>query len=338
MDDMRRKEKGGPMETSSFAAPNVQPGSPDSRATASRTAVFRATLALIAVSAIWGSTFTLVKGALEDVSSLLFLTLRFGLATLSLWILFRWKGPVRFEKTLLRNGAVTGLALFGGYLFQTVGLRFTTPARSAFLTGLFIVFVPALLALRRRKLPKRQELAGIIVALLGLHFLASPVSFDGVSLGDFLTLVCAVSYAVHILLLSRFSSACDVRALTLLQIAMAFVLSAGSFWWAEEPVFRASTRLWTAVGITGILATAVAFLVQTWAQRVISPTRTAFILTLEPVFAWITSFLAIGERLSANGIFGAALILAGVFLVETPSRRLPSGRAWFRKREGNGSL
>lgn len=282
----------------------------------------RATLALIVVCAIWGATFTLVKDALHDASSLLFLTLRFGVATLSLWIVFRWKGPIRLGKSLLRNGAILGLALFGGYLFQTVGLRFTTPARSAFLTGLFIVFVPALLAMQRRKLPKPQELAGIFVALIGLRFLASPISFDGASRGDILTLACAVSYAVHILLLGRFSTAGEVRALTLMQIAMAFLLSAGSFWWAEEPFLRASARLWVAVGITGVLATAAAFLVQTWAQQVISPTRTAFIFALEPIFAWITSFLAIGERLTVNGIIGASLILAGILLVEaTPLRR-----------------
>ncbi len=317
------------------AAPTLgaRPPSPKPQAAAPRAAVFRATLALVAVSAIWGSTFTLVKGALDDASSLLFLTLRFGLATLTLWIFFRSKGPIRFRAPLVRNGAIVGLALFGGYLFQTVGLRFTTPARSAFLTGMFIVFVPALLALRHRKLPKPPQLAGIAVALLGLRLLASPISFDGASLGDILTLICAVSYAVHILLLSRFSSAGDVRALTLLQIAMAFLLSAGSFWWAEEPVLHASLRLWVAVGVTGILATAVAFLVQTWAQQIISPTRTAFIFALEPVFAWITSFLLIGERLSTSGVFGAALILAGIFLVETASLFTPAGWPRLRKPE-----
>lgn len=278
-----------------------------------------ATLALIAVSAIWGATFTLVKGALEDASSLLFLTLRFGVATLSLWIAFRWKGPLRLNGTLARNGAILGIALFGGYLFQTVGLRFTTPARSAFLTGLFIVFVPALVALRHRRLPRIPELAGIAVALVGLRLLASPISFDGASKGDALTLVCAVSYAVHILLLGRFSSVGDARALTLLQIGTAFLLSASSFWWAEEAFLRPSARLWIAVGVTGVLATAVAFLVQTWAQQMISPTRTAFIFALEPVFAWITSFLAVGERLSTKGILGATLILAGIFLVEAGS-------------------
>lgn len=327
------RKTGGPMDHEAAPALNAGTPAPRPQAAAPRATVFRATLALVAVSAIWGSTFTLVKGALDDASPLLFLTLRFGLATLTLWIFFRSKGPIPFRAPLVRKGAIVGLALFGGYLFQTVGLRFTTPARSAFLTGMFIVFVPALLALRHRKLPTPPQLAGIAVALFGLRLLASPISLDGASLGDILTLICAVSYAVHILLLSRFSNAGDVRALTLLQIAMAFLLSAGSFWWAEEPVLHASARLWVAVGVTGILATAVAFLVQTWAQQIISPTRTAFIFALEPVFAWVTSFLVIGERLSTNGVFGAALILAGIFLVETTSLFTPAGWPRLRGRE-----
>jgi drug/metabolite transporter (DMT)-like permease len=282
----------------------------------------RATFALVAVCAVWGATFTLVKDALEDASSLVFLALRFGVASVALWMAFRWQGTLRFRKEQWRAGILLGAALFGGYLFQTVGLRFTTPARSAFLTGLFIIFVPAMLAAQRRRLPDWQETLGILAALVGLWFLASPLSLDGTSWGDGLTVVCAVSYAIHILLLGKFSASHDARALTLLQIGTAFVLAALSFWWAETPVLVASQRLWIAVGFTGILATALAFLVQTWAQRHVAPTRTAFVFSLEPVFAWITSFLITGERLSMTGTMGAVLILAGIVLVEAkPMRR-----------------
>lgn len=282
----------------------------------------RATLALVAVCAVWGATFTLVKDALQDASSLVFLALRFGVASIALWMAFRWQGTLRFRREQWRAGTLLGAALFGGYLFQTVGLRYTTPARSAFLTGLFIVFVPAMLAAQRRRLPDLQETLGILVALAGLWFLASPLSLDGTSWGDGLTVVCAVSYAIHILLLGKFSANHDARALTLLQIGTAFVLAALSFWWAETPVMVASQRLWVAVGFTGVLATAVAFLVQTWAQRHVAPTRTAFVFSLEPVFAWLTSFLVTGERLSMSAAVGALLILAGIVLVEAkPMRR-----------------
>lgn len=275
-----------------------------------------ATVALVGVCIIWGTTFTVVKDALDDASALVFLTLRFGLATASLWMVFRWRGPLRPGRELLRTGGLIGIALFAGYLFQTIGLRFTTPARSAFLTGLFIVFVPAIIAFQRKRLPSGSEILGIAAGFVGLAFLASPVSFNDTSIGDALTVVCALAYAVHILLLARFAGTVDLRALTLIQIGTAFILSLSTFWWVEVPVLRLTPRLWLAVGITGILATAVAFLVQTWAQRHVPPTRTAFIFALEPVFAWITSFLVAGERLSVDGATGAALILFGILLVE----------------------
>ena len=289
---------------------------PPSQQSAVRNLSLYATIALVGVCIIWGTTFTVVKDALDDASALVFLALRFGLATASLWIAFRWHGPLRLGRELLRNGSLIGFALFAGYLCQTIGLRFTTPARSAFLTGLFIVFVPAIMAFQRKRLPSGSEIIGIVAGFVGLGFLASPVSFDDTSIGDALTVVCALAYAVHILLLARFSGTADPRALTLIQIGTAFVLSLFTFWWVETPFLRLSPRLWVAVGITGILATAVAFMVQTWAQRHVPPTRTAFIFALEPVFAWITSFLVAGERLSMEGLTGAALILLGILFVE----------------------
>lgn len=287
--------------------------------TGTRTAEWRATCALITICAIWGSTFTLVKNALQDASPLLFLTLRFGVALLALTVAFRLKGALGPVRALMPAGILTGIALFGGYLFQTVGLRFTTPARSAFLTGMFIVFVPVLLSLARRRLPQPREFVGILTATSGLYFLTSPLEWNDIALGDLLTLICAASYALHIVLLGRFSVTADVRTLTLLQIGVAFVASAASFWWAEAPVYRPSVRLWSAVVITGVLATAAAFFVQTWAQRMISPTRTACIFALEPLFAWFTSFLVMGERFSRAGALGAVLILAGILLVENDS-------------------
>ncbi len=307
------------------------------RARGARSLEWRATFALIAICAIWGSTFTLVKGALQDASPLLFLTLRFGVALLALAVAFRLKGAPLPARLPLKGGTLAGLALFGGYLFQTAGLRFTTPARSAFLTGLFIVFVPALLGLARRRLPQSHELAGVAVAATGLYFLVSPAAFDEVARGDLLTVVCALSYAVHIILLGRFSSA-DVHVLTLLQIGVVFLASAASFWWAEDAYYRSSIRLWAAVIITGVLATAVAFFVQTWAQRMISPARTACIFTLEPVFAWVTSFLVLGERLSPKAVLGAGLILAGVLLVEGGLFAASFRQLRWRSRERNTSL
>ena len=210
------------------------------------------TIALILVCAVWGSTFTLVKEALGDVSALLFLSLRFGVATVALWIVLRLRGPLPMSGASLRAGVFTGLALFGGYLFQTLGLQFTTPARSAFLTGLFIVMVPVLVALRQRRTPPSSEALGILLAFAGMALLAGPFGAGGTRTGDMLTIACAFCFAIHILLLSHYATRIDLRALTLLQISAVFVFSSASFWWAEPLVYRPGPSVVTAVLFTGV--------------------------------------------------------------------------------------
>ncbi|MCW5964983.1 MAG: DMT family transporter [Bryobacterales bacterium] len=275
-----------------------------------------ATFSLIAICLVWGATFTVIKTALDDVSPVLFLALRFGVATLVLWVGIRWRGPLRIQRKSVGAGALLGLALFGGYVFQTVGLRFTTPSRSAFLTGLFIVMVPLLAALASRRSPSRSEIAGILLAFLGMALLSGPLGESQTVRGDLLTVVCAVCYAVHILLLGHFARIHDTRTLALLQVGFTFLLSVGACCWVEPVRFVPGWRLWLAVLFTGVLATALAFLVQTWAQRITSPTRTALIFSLEPVFAWGTAFLVLGEQLGGMSAAGALLILAGVVAVE----------------------
>lgn len=282
-----------------------------------------ATYSLIAICLVWGATFTVIKTALDDVSPVLFLALRFGVATLALWLLIRWRGPLRLQLSSLGAGALLGLALFGGYVFQTIGLRFTTPSRSAFLTGLFIVMVPLLAAVAVRRRPSRSEAAGVLLAFLGMALLSGPLGESQTARGDMLTIVCAVCYAVHILLLGHFARIHDSRALALLQVGVTFLLSLGTCFWVEPVRFVPSWRLWMAVVFTGLLATALAFLVQTWAQRVTSPTRTALIFSLEPVFAWGTAFVVLGEQLGGWSAVGALLILTGVVAVEL---RLLDGR------------
>lgn len=270
---------------------------------------------LVLVCLIWGATFTIIKEALQDVSPLLFLTLRFGVASLALWVALRSRGPLRFHSTLL-PGALLGAAMCGGFVFQTLGLQFTTPSRSAFLTGLFIVIVPLLGAAIRSKLPRRSELAGVGMAFLGMGLLSTPLGRSETLWGDFLTVICAFCYAIHILLLGHYARSRDLRSLAFLQIAFTFLFSLLLVPWAEPIVFRPGPKLWVAVLFTGLLATAVAFFVQTWAQRITSPTRTALVFSLEPVFAWTTAFLVLGEVLGFWHASGAGLILAAVVTVE----------------------
>jgi drug/metabolite transporter (DMT)-like permease len=149
-----------------------------------------------------------------------------------------------------------------------------------------------------------------------------------IGLGDFLVMCCAVAYAFHILVLGHFAVKASTAVLTVSQIFMSAALGAATFWWAEPPRVHWSAGVLIALSVTSLLATAVAFSVQTWAQQYSSPTRTALIFATEPVFAWLTSFLLLGEGLKGRAIAGAFLILAGIILVEwkpASVRQHPSG-------------
>ncbi len=278
----------------------------------------RAEAALMANTLIWGSTFVLVKHALQDVSPILFLALRFTLATVVLAILFRgsWSHP-RNLRGSLAGGALAGVFLFSGYAFQTVGLQFTTAPKSAFLTGLTAVMTPVLATFVYRRLPGWLEIGGVLLATCGMGLMTLPVGAAlAMNRGDLLTVGCAVCYAAHILTLNRYSANGSFELLATMQIGVSAVLAWSLYGSLEAPRLHWTAGVWAAVTITGLLATALAFSFQAWAQRYTTSTRTALIFMLEPVFAWITSYVLTGETLSGRGAAGAALILGGVLVVE----------------------
>lgn len=278
---------------------------------------WRADLALAGIALIWGATFVVVQQALRDASTLLFLGLRFSLATVALAMAFRpLAGKFRGGALLVRGGLTAGLCLFAGYLFQTVGLRYTTPSKSAFLTGLSIVMVPVFGTLIHRRAPELAELLGVAAATAGMSLLTLEGGLGRVNRGDLLTLFCAAGFALHILAVGRWAPRVNFQAFSLIQVATSAVLALLSFWWAEPVYIRWSLGVAAALVVTGLLATALAFSVQAWAQQRTTPTHTALIFALEPVFAWLTSFLLLGERLSPRQAMGATLILAGILQVE----------------------
>ena len=285
----------------------------------------RADLALAFIALIWGSTFVLVKGALEDISTTLFLALRFGIATVVLATLFRRRYSTITDWRLeVQGGVLAGLFLYAGYLLQTLGLRYTTPSKSAFLTGLYIVLVPLLAASVYKKAPRRRELIGIAMATVGMGMMTLERAALRIGYGDLLTLACALAFACHILVIGHYAGRVTFEGLALLQIATAAILAGSTFWWTEVPRIVWSGRVILTLAVTSLLATALAFAVQTWAQQYTTPARTALILALEPVFAGLTSFFFFGERFMARAIAGAALILAGILPVELkPAQRQP---------------
>ncbi len=286
---------------------------------------FRAEAALVAITVIWGSTFLLVKRALADVSPLLFLALRFSLAAAALAALlgrraFRPAEGRRAKGESLRGqlaaGALCGTFLFAGYFFQTLGLALTSPAQSAFLTGLASVMVPFLASAVYKIRPQVSEVVGVAMAAGGLALMTLNGPAGAVNPGDLLTLLCAGGFAAQIVTLGHFSERMRFEVLSIAQTGAAAAWSAGLLWIFEAPRIVWRPEVTAAVLIGGLLATALAFTAQAWAMQHTSATRTAVIFMLEPVVAWAVSFWLAGEGLSARAAAGAALILLGIVTVE----------------------
>ena len=277
---------------------------------------------LMVMTLIWGATFVLVKRALADASTLLFLAIRFASAACVLAIVFRKDFRSGHLRNSVRGGVLAGLCLFGGYVFQTVGLRYTTASKAAFLTGFTTPMVAVLSILVYRRGPQLIELLGVATAFAGMALMTIPSDRFQIATGDLIVSGCAVAYALHILVTGRFANQVNMGVFIVTEIATGAAVGAATFWWAEPVRIHWTLPLIAALAVTSLLATALGFSVQTWAQRWSSPTRTALFFTLEPVFAWITSYLLIGEVLSPRGAVGAALILAGVLMVELKPFRL----------------
>ena len=282
-------------------------------------------LLLLLTVLTWGATFALVKSAFVDASPLLFNLIRFAIATVVLGIVNRRHLRVHTRAHLFL-GALAGLFLAAGYQFQALGLERTSPTKSAFITGLVVVFVPILTlipALRPANAarPGIASAAGALLAFAGLIYLTTPPgtrlgdTFATIGTGDILTLLCAIAFAAHLLTLGHASKLMPSGLLATLQIAFATV-----FMFVTAPLqhshFHLTPSLTLTLVLTAVLGTAAAFTIQSFAQQVLPPTHTVVLLTLEPVFAWLTSLIIFHEILSFRALIGAALILAGIVIVE----------------------
>ncbi len=281
----------------------------------------KAHLLLVLTTLIWGSTFVLIKAALNDSSPLALNAVRMALAAVLLAGYYR-KQMAALTRPVLIAGVVVGFFLYLGYAFQTSGLRLTTPSKSAFLTGTSTVMVPLLLVAIWRTHIHLWRVVGIVLALAGLFLMTVPAGgagladFAKVNFGDILSVGCAFGFALQIIFLGRASQRFPFEQIAVLQIATAAVLTAVTAPFLEKMYFHPTGIVVATVLITGIFGTAVAFTVQAWAQQFTPATHTALIFNLEPVFAWLTSFIYLKERLGIRAGAGALLILGGVLVSE----------------------
>lgn len=282
---------------------------------------FLADLALGLCALIWGTTFVVIKDALADVSVIAYLALRFGLAATVMAAIY-WRTLRNLTLPAAWAGAQIGVFMFGGYVFQIAGLKYTTPSKAAFITGMFVVFVPILLGLFGRRRIAVWIWLGAAAAFAGLYFLTvSPEGFGSLNRGDPIVLVCAIMFALHMIFIGRHVGRHSVAALSFLQVVTTAILSttlllvAAAAGW-EHPRVAWTGYLVFAILLTALGATVLGFSLQTWAQQYASPSHTAILVSLEPVFAALTSLILAREHLGARVLTGAALIFVGILLAE----------------------
>lgn len=289
----------------------------------------KAELFLLSCTIIWGGTFVVVKQSLADVSPLFFIAIRFSLATV-LFVSFSARSLRQINKRTLQGGLALGVMLFLGFATQTVGLQYTTASKAGFITGLLVVFTPIFQIMIERRLPKTGNVIGVILVVIGLFFLTSPEGSE-FNVGDGLTLLCAAIFGLYIVFLDIYAKEHDPLQLSFLQFVVTAVLAAiasplfESIRCSLTPGFIASLAYLT------ILATVYTLTIQTRYQKDTTPTRAAIIFSVEPVFAAIIAYLALGERIGSLGVLGGIIVVSGLLISELSdmlfSRREDSGSA-----------
>lgn len=272
-------------------------------------------LALVAIAAVWGLTFPMVDDAVDQFPVMTFLAYRFIPAGLLVAIVagkrLRTLGPRG-----LQRGLVMGVFLTAGYIFQTLGLERTSPSHGGFITGLFVVLTPLFGALLFGHRSGAVTWLAVAIATLGLFLLTGREAGEATLAGDALTFLCACSFAFHFLVTGDAVKEHDVIALLAVQLSFCGVVTLALAVVSSDLAVPRGTDVWAALLVTSLVASAVGFFVQTYAQQHASPVRTALILASEPAFAGLFSFLLAGETLTLLGWAGAALIMAAIVLVE----------------------
>ncbi len=274
----------------------------------------RAELFLLLVTVIWGSTFVITKYVLQNAGPFLYTSIRFLIATIIFAAIF-FPQLRTINKTAFLRGSFLGFLLFVGFATQTIGLLYTTASKSAFITGMMVVFTPLCQLFIERKPPHVGNLLGVILVTAGLYFLTSPTG-SHFNIGDGLTLICALSFGFYIVYLDIFSQDCEPSHLTFMQFITTAVLASFSFLFFED--FRLTWNIGFTLSVVylALFATVIALFVQAKFQKDTTPTRSAVIFSVEPVIAAIFAYFLLEEHIGDLGLLGAGLIMSGVIVSE----------------------
>ena len=277
-----------------------------------------AVLALLGVGFVWGAAFVLMKDAIVLQPYMDFLATRFTIAAIAM-ILLRPVVSLRFEAGDIRYGALIGVVLAFGYITQTIGLDMTTAATSGFLTGLYVVFTPLIAWLFTRQKVSGKVTLGVLFSIVGMGIFSGAATSTEFQLGQIWLVVCAVLYAVHILLLGHYGKTRNSYRFAMLQIVFVALVTWG-FALVDGYQPPPNFEVWFAVLFTALLSTVLAFWIQTWAQTLLDPARVALLITSEVIF---TALLAIGlgqEPLTLAIVVGGGMMLTAMLIVEWPRK------------------
>ena len=280
-----------------------------------------AVFALLGVGFVWGAAFVLMKDAIEQQPYMDFLATRFSIAAIAM-IVLRPRVSLGMKPGDLKFGSLIGIVLAFGYITQTVGLSLTTAATSGFLTGLYVVFTPIIAWAFTRKRFSVRVIVGVLLALVGLAVFSGAATNIEFQLGQIWLVICAVFFAIHILLLGKFGRGRNSYRIAMIQISFAAIVCWG-FALVDGYQPPPNWEVWFAVLFTALLSTVIAFWVQTWAQTLIDPARVALLITSEVIF---TAIFAVGlgqEPLTAAMVIGGSVMLTAMLIVEWPTKTEP---------------
>jgi EamA-like transporter family. len=276
-----------------------------------------ATLLLVAITAIWGSTFFLIRDVVQEMPPADFLAVRFTIAAVAMMAVF-WRPMLALNKREIQIGVGLGIVYAVAQILQTVGLAHTTASRSGFITGTYVVLTPIFTAVLLRDHIPRSTWFAVLMATAGLATLS--LNGFGFGFGESVTLIAAAIYALHIIGLGRYSSPASAAGLSTVQMVVIAVVSlvAAAPGGVELPKGAGG---WASVLYMALMAGAVAIWAQTWAQSHLTATRAAIVMTLEPVFAAGFAVALGGESMTFRMLLGGAMVLAAMYTVELIGRR-----------------
>lgn len=274
----------------------------------------KATIILIIVTIFWGATYFLTKLGLKEIQPFTLIALRFNIAFL-LSVIVLYKKLIKLDKKILKFSFVLSTLLFFVFISMTLGLKYTSASNSGFLVSLSVVLIPIISVFITKQMVERKVIYGILVAMIGIALLTINGNYE-ICKGDFLIILCAILYALHVVLTDIFTKEVDSITLGILQLGLVGLYGSIFAVWLEKPVIPRDDLSWIVVIVLSIFCTAFGYIAQTYAQKYVSAANAGLILSLEPVFSAIFAFIFLDEILPIRGYIGAAILLFSVIWVE----------------------